>query len=899
MLDDQQLQDWRQRLGLSEQAGQVIRQVRSSDPARRVQGRRGNVRGCFPSRKMGHTIQYESLTNELSAIYLMEYHEEDLWEYWDQPPPFTLRYKTKVGANHGHTHTPDFFVLRRDSAGWEEWKMEGELPALAEKMPARYVRSENEGWHCPPGDEYARQFGFYYRLRTSAEINWSLQRNLRFLEDYLRADDQRRLISEPARLSVTSLLTAHPGMTLSELSGAARATVDEIYLLLVTNQIFIDLCAAPMVDPDHVYVFLDQETAFAYSQIARLRPPSPADGMTTFEYAAGMELSWDGRQWRVINLGQSKVSLLDDQDGCRELPLSVFDELVKRGSLRILTPVPSLSGREKASEIIGQAGPEALREATRRYRLIEPFLNGSRGPDQPLPARTRQRWMLQFRTAQATHGVGFLGLLPGTRGNTKPRLPENARALMNKCIEDNYETLKQKGKFAVYGQYLMECECQGIQAASYKTFAAEINRRPKFEQTLKRQGTRAAYSHEPFYYELSPTVPRHGDRPFEIAHVDHTELDVELICAEPRRNLGRPWATFLTDAFSRRLLAVLLLYDPPSYRTDMMILRECVRRRHRFPQTIVVDGGKDFHSLYFDALLAAQECTKRIRPAGKSRFGSVIERLFGVSNQQFVHNLQGNTQITKNVRQVTRSVAPATQAIWTLPLLYEQLCEWAYEVYDTSLHTRLEQSPRAAFESGMQMAGDRLHRMLRYDEAFRLLTLPTTRRGVARVIPNNGVKINNRYYWANAFRDAELGDMSVPVRYDPYDAGQAYAFVKGIWVRCHSEHYHLFQGRTEREIKLASSELRKRQSRGGGVFNASAKKLAAFLSSVEAQETLLAQRLRDLETKKVLSAIDGENFLSRDPHSAATSAADSFPADSEQPPPAMIQLDEPELYSDY
>jgi len=211
----------------------------------------------------------------------------------------------------------------------------------------------------------------------------------------------------------------------------------------------------------------------------------------------------------------------------------------------------------------------------------------------------------------------------------------------------------------------------------------------------------------------------------------------------------------------------------------------------------------------------------------------------------------------------------------------------------------LEQSPRAAFESGMQMAGDRLHRMLRYDEAFRLLTLPTTRRGVARVIPNNGVKINNRYYWANAFRDAELGDMSVPVRYDPYDAGQAYAFVKGIWVRCHSEHYHLFQGRTEREIKLASSELRKRQSRGGGVFNASAKKLAAFLSSVEAQETLLAQRLRDLETKKVLSAIDGENFLSRDPHSAATSAADSFPADSEQPPPAMIQLDEPELYSDY
>lgn len=332
-----------------------------------------------------------------------------------------------------------------------------------------------------------------------------------------------------------------------------------------------------------------------------------------------------------------------------------------------------------------------------------------------------------------------------------------------------------------------------------------------------------------------------------------------------------------------------------------MVLRECVRRHHRFPQTIAVDGGKDFHSLYFDALLAAQECTKRIRPAGKSRFGSVIERLFGVSNQQFVHNLQGNTQITKNVRQVTRSVAPATHAIWTLPLLYERLCEWAYEFYDTSLHGRLGQSPRTAFESGMRLAGARPHRMVHYDEAFRLLTLPTTRSGVAKVIPGNGVKINTRFYWANAFRNAEVENSSVPIRYDPYDAGQAYAFIKGTWVACHSEHYHVFRGRTEREVMLASIELRKRQSRGKSVFNVSAKKLASFLASVEAQEALLMQRLRDSETKKVLSVVDG---LLNDPQSRIDDQADCSPAASQeaslgtnQPLPAPFE--QPELYSDY
>ena len=62
MLTDVALQDWFRRLRISDEAQRVIRQVRASDPARRVGvgGRRGNVSGCYPSRKMGVTIQFES-----------------------------------------------------------------------------------------------------------------------------------------------------------------------------------------------------------------------------------------------------------------------------------------------------------------------------------------------------------------------------------------------------------------------------------------------------------------------------------------------------------------------------------------------------------------------------------------------------------------------------------------------------------------------------------------------------------------------------------------------------------------------------------------------------------------------------------------------------------------------
>ncbi|MHC5717816.1 MAG: hypothetical protein ACYTX0_38350 [Nostoc sp.] len=87
----------------------------------------------------------------------------------------------------------------------------------------------------------------------------------------------------------------------------------------------------------------------------------------------------------------------------------------------------------------------------------------------------------------------------------------------------------------------------------------------------------------------------------------------------------------------------------------MMGLRILVQRFGRFPSNIVVDGGKEFHSIYFDTLLARYHCTKKTRPGGKPRFGSVIERLFGTTNTEFIYNLLGNTQASKQPRQLTKN----------------------------------------------------------------------------------------------------------------------------------------------------------------------------------------------------------------------------------------------------
>jgi hypothetical protein len=113
------------------------------------------------------------------------------------------------------------------------------------------------------------------------------------------------------------------------------------------------------------------------------------------------------------------------------------------------------------------------------------------------------------------------------------------------------------------------------------------------------------------------------------------------------------------------------------------------------------------------------------------------------------------------------------------------------------------------------------------------------------------VKINHVYYWCEAFRDPEVQREAVPIRYDPFDAGLAYAFVRKQWLQCHSEYYAVLKGRTEREIMLATNELHQRRRNHSADFTVTARQLAEFLQSVEAEEKLLTQRLRDWESKDV------------------------------------------------
>ena len=96
MLTPSEFESWCRELQLSPAAREMIAAIRMSRPARRVTSRAKNVSGAYPSRKMGVTIQFESHTVELWAIYLME-HDPDVLEFYDQPVRRVGAYRIPVG----------------------------------------------------------------------------------------------------------------------------------------------------------------------------------------------------------------------------------------------------------------------------------------------------------------------------------------------------------------------------------------------------------------------------------------------------------------------------------------------------------------------------------------------------------------------------------------------------------------------------------------------------------------------------------------------------------------------------------------------------------------------------------------------------------------------------------
>ena len=804
-LDGTALYTYFRRLGFSRETQALLVHIRSSPPSRTPGARRGNMPVWYPSKKMQCIIKAESTKVEFPFLLTAE-HDDDVLEVWDQPPSIPLEYLDKQGHLQRPMHTADYFVFRYRECGWVECKPAQELLKQAEKRPNRYRLDEHGVWRCPPGEAFAAQYGLTYRVWSSDQINWAVQENSLFLEDYYQ-DLERLTVPETTLEILHRLVEEHSGMLLSDLQAHSEISADLINIAIARHDLYVDLATHRLSEPWRTPVFRSKGHSRASVQVR----------------------------------GQSNemMPVLNEQASC----------ITSEGQA-----------------LLEQAHDVDLATAVFRNRVIHPDDYQDDIQAQTAEARaaihprTKQRWQQRYREAEIQYGSGFLGLLPGYHNCGGARkISEEVITLIHQVLETHYDTVTQKPKRGAYGEYLKQSEEQHLEPVSQRTFYAEVQRhKSRYDQTLVREGPRAAYPFKDYVHEETRTLSRHGSYAWAMGHLDHTELNLILCDSRTGQALGKCWLTLLILSHPRRIASFYLTFDPPSYRSCMMALRLCVKRYGRLPTAITVDGGPEFHSVYFEQLLALYRVRKHQRPAAEPRFGSPQERLFGTMETEFLYHLLGNTQATREPRLSTRATDPERQAVWTLPALAERVRQWADEEYDTMRHPALGMTPREAYELSLRRDGERRNRSIEYDDAFLRATFPTTRKGTAKVEPGVGVRINYLEYWCEAMRDPTVEGTQVKVRFDPFDVTVGFAYIDGRWRKCDCP-YTEFAGCSERELHLLTEELRKRNRLHAGRehIEITQKQLAAFRRDNAEIEAILRQHRHDRETRATLVVLEG------------------------------------------
>ena len=826
--------------------------VLDAKPVRRVGGGRRSVVVRYASRNMRRVIQAESRNVELVFVERCE-HDPDVL-FFCQPTTLSVQI-TDAQARVRRVKTyPDYLVLHQQEGFYfVECKPLSELQKSVASS-GRFVR-EGSGWSWPAAEQAAAAFDLGYRVFTSETADRFWVRNVRYFSDFVSA-----ACPDPEwAQAVADRVAAARSIRVSELLADADADPEILWWLLANGRIAADLQRELCFDLDTSWLHASHELMLA----ARHRPRSTSShafrpDLCALRAEPGRVLLWDDKPWTIVNVGADCITLRDDASGAlASLPVRDFERLFAEGHLRATDASVAEEIDRQSRALVEGSTPKAVAAANRAFHLVKQADATGKVPEGPSP-RALRRYRAWMRYGQERYGSEFLGLLRRRSRRSGARDLDAAQQALLSYIVRTFSKDRKAGRvLRAFDRLVALCDEVGVVPPSRETLRRELKAYKTAKLVRAREGARAAYQLEgPLALGLEglPTVP---DRVFELAHVDHTLLDVELASRTDLTSLvGRPWVTLMIDARSRLPLGMALSFNHPTRVALAEVLFDAVSRFHRVPDGLCVDQGPEFNLDDFEAVLGHLQMRKLERPATKPRFGAVVESMFAITNVQLVHELAGNTKLLRRqARTLSSSHHPTRQAVWTLPLLYEVLEKWLFEVYPGLRHGSLGASPREVFERDHFRSGERTRRYVRADAALRVLLAVIPDGGSTRKVdPVRGIPVDHLRYWHPDFARGDVGGSKVRVKVDPLDCAVAYAWVRGKWVTCSlADGDADLAGRSRKQVSLAIKELRQKHCLGAQARDVNAVELGRFLLEVEAKGELARQMQRDAEARALSS----------------------------------------------
>ncbi|GAA6167913.1 hypothetical protein [Sessilibacter corallicola] len=753
----------------------ILRNYDSFAPARKGNGLFGSVHETYASRKNGFTVNSESRHSEAPFLLQCELSPSVLI-YFDQPEPIKISYMRR-DRRVTHFATYDFLVIEKLDVYLVECKPYKKMLKLVEDQPYKYKKT-SDGFTCPPASKAAEKLGLKFKIITDSDFSVSFTRNGLYLLNFIpqineASGDDISLIQEVIRKNGNRL-------RMSDLNNSFTQT--QIVAGILKQRLFFDIERDLLQYQDNCWIYADKThlDAIRSAHIEHeLIPVTDPIQLKDIPF-----LWWEGKEWQIVNSNEDSEPALHVRRQYRSVSLTRTEllELILDRELYIMND-PLDRASPNPIKVLCSATASQIEKARFRQLVVD---GGS-----PITSsqRTIYRYKAKFSEAKEKYGDGFIGLIDQSdkKGNRQSRLLPQVEALLEKYFK--LALKKSPGPLKFYfDQYVAESEEQTLPVCSMKTFYQRFNKFcPDPKRTLLQKGMRAAYGlgPQPLEISLDKSLPYHGDHVFQLAHIDHSPIEMQFISklnGEPLQ--GTMQLSAMYDGYSRKIIAIYLTFEKPSYRNTMMLLRECYKRHGTLPLMIAFDRGSDFESEYVDRTLASLGIHKRRRPVGYSRHGANIERIFGISESEFIHLLEGNKQLQKLGRSLSSTHNPKKEAIWSPSDFAVAVHEYAYQLYPQTFRAGIADTPQHRFTQSLENF-DSLPGVVPSSKAdFFIRTLPNSRgKDGMNSLNKNQIKFNHLLYRLSKRVDGYNGQKTkVKVKYDPYDVRSIWAKVNNQWV---------------------------------------------------------------------------------------------------------------------
>ena len=809
-------------------------------PERRVGSGNDNVSTRLPSLKARLVVQGESRTLEYAHAKMCEYNPAVRF-FLCQPGSVFVRRPGKDGQLRGRWTVPDYLVVHERGCELVECKTLAELERKSTGEHPRFTR-DGDRWRDLCAEEAAKEYGFQYRVFSSAEVNGIWIRNMDYVDDFDGTPDPDPVLGE----KLLSALFQAGSMRIREALEIVDQKSAVLWWLIANRKAWGDLERERLWEPDTSWVHSSRSRMLAARE---LRGPVPDVAMSsqvsTVEVEVGSRILWNGVPYTILNRSDWDVTVRPDEEGRRSVavPLSDFEEFLREGKIQGEASNAADTVVRRREELMRRATDKDLAEANRRYRLLQAYRETGVVP-RGCGERTLRRltkWAAEgliLYGSEICNLVRFRGRPAGTRDMGERQvevLEEVARAFA--------KDIKAGRVAAAYARLVALCDERGISPVPSKgSLRSAAKRLSSPESTGEREGARRRYQDSGPVKKQDVGLPPTGDRVFHVVHIDSTLLDVQVVDSRNGENLGRPWFTVMEDDRSRMALAAVLTFEAPSRAVLAKLFADCVGRHNRLPHIVVVDRGSEFDSVQFEFVLASYKITKWERPPSKARFGSIIESFFRGNNSRFVHELLGNTKLTRG-RQQSRTHDPARLAVWTLSGLHEILMQWLFQIYPQLCHGTLGNRPRDVFERDRALSGDRPSRYVAFNNDLAVVLAQPPDHGTTRHVGRTrGIVVGYLRFWHDDFKYGDVYGTNVPVKVNPFNCSEVFAYVRRRWVTCRLVDGDAdLAGRSWKQIELAVEEISARRGVSPKSLVVNARVLGRFFREVEHSEQLRRQ----------------------------------------------------------